>query len=103
MAGVIGFEPKVDWIKPRGYCYQDLPGFSYPFKIVLIILMLLVSYLENHENCRQNCRQERKSSHAKKRLTFVFENKSRVPRNAILGKKLKSLLKSWEKPWKRAK
>ena len=28
MAGVVGFEPTVHGIKTRGYCYQELSGFS---------------------------------------------------------------------------
>ena len=58
MAGVVGFEPTVHGIKTRGYCYQELSGFSQPFKIVLILRMLLMRYQENHENCCQNCCQK---------------------------------------------
>ena len=50
MAGVVGFEPTVHGIKTRGYCYHELSGFSLPFKIVLILLMFLMRYQENHEN-----------------------------------------------------
>ena len=28
MAGVVGVEPTVQWIKTRGYCYQELSGKS---------------------------------------------------------------------------
>jgi len=28
MARVVGFEPTVHGIKTRGYCYQELSGFS---------------------------------------------------------------------------
>ena len=58
MAWVVGFEPKVHGIKTRGYCYQELSAFSYPFRIVLILLMLLMCYRENHENCCQKSCQK---------------------------------------------
>ena len=54
MAGGVGFKPTVQEIKTRGYCYQELSDFSQPFKIVLILLMFLMCYQENHENCCQN-------------------------------------------------
>ena len=53
MAGVVGFEPTVHGIKTRGYCYQELSGFSLPFKIVLMLLMFLIRYQANHEKCCQ--------------------------------------------------
>ena len=53
MAGVVGFEPTVHGIKTRGSRYQELSGFSLPFKIVLMLLMFLIRYQENHENCCQ--------------------------------------------------
>ena len=28
VAGVVGFEPTVQGIKTRGYCYQELSGLS---------------------------------------------------------------------------
>ncbi|MDC3025317.1 hypothetical protein OA240_01440 [bacterium] len=58
MAGVAGCEPPVHGIKTRGNCYQELSVSSQPFKIVLILLMLLMSYQENHENCCQKCCQQ---------------------------------------------
>ena len=60
VAGVVGFEPTVHGIKTRGYCYQELSGFSLPFKIVLMLLMFLMRYQENHEKCCQKCCQKAK-------------------------------------------
>ena len=58
MAGVVGFEPTVHGIKTRGYCHQELSGFSQAFKIVLILLMFLMRYQKNHENCCKKCYQK---------------------------------------------
>ena len=58
MAEVVGFEPTVHGIKTRGYFNQELSGFSLPFKIVLMVLMLLMRYQENHENSCQKCCQK---------------------------------------------
>ena len=60
VAGVVGFEPTVHGIKTRGYSYQELSGFSQPFKIVLMRLMFLMHYQENHEKCCQKCCQKAK-------------------------------------------
>ena len=53
MAGLVGFEPTVQGIKTRGYCCQNLLGFSKPLIIVLMFLIFLMRYHENHENCFQ--------------------------------------------------
>ena len=60
MARVEGFEATIHGIKTRGYCYQELSGFSLPFKIVLMLLMFLMRYQENHKNCCQKCCQKAK-------------------------------------------
>jgi len=49
LAEVLGLEPMVQRIKTRGYRYQELSGFSLPFKIVLMLLMFLIRYQANHE------------------------------------------------------
>ena len=56
MVGAAGFKPKVHGIKAHGYFCQELSGFSLAFKIVLMLLMFIMRYQENHEKCCQKSR-----------------------------------------------